>query len=89
MSIRTFIFCDTCNPQAIRTINDAEEFGRRCSDGRVWFEGHIHEAVKLGWVMTPMDNNICPNCHKKGLTSSLERVTPNTTKDYSTVLMSV
>ncbi|WP_126454971.1 hypothetical protein [Sulfuriflexus mobilis] len=89
MSIRTFIFCDVCNPQAIRSIHNADHFGRRISDGRAWYEGPIHEASKLGWVVTHEDHNVCPDCHQKGLERLLEKTEPKTKDDQAQVLMRV
>lgn len=67
MAIRTFIFCDACNPQGIRTINDGFQYGRRSGDGRVWFEGDIREASDIGWVSNAEGHNLCPKCYAKGL----------------------
>ena len=72
MSIRSFVFCDICNPQAIRTIecrrsNRNEELrnGRRISDGRAWFEGDLETAVKqAGWLVTSENKHICPACQQ-------------------------
>jgi len=78
MSIRKFIFCDICNPQAIRTIEFRrsprleERNGRRISDGRAWFEGELNEAVKAGWDIID-DEHVCPNCknhHKENKKAS-------------------
>lgn len=89
MSIRTFIFCDACNPQAIRTINDTDSYGRRTCDERSWFEGHVSEAGKIGWVITHDGYNVCPKCHNKGLVRTLKRIAPNTKDSSTTRLMSV
>ena len=70
MSIRTFIFCDICNPQALRSIEfrrsprEEERNGRRISDGRNWFEGMWPEAMKSGWNSTPKNQHICPACQQ-------------------------
>jgi len=69
MSIRTFIFCDICNPQALRAIEfrratrKGVRAGRRISDGRAWFEGSLQEAVeKNGWQRTEEGLDVCPAC---------------------------
>ena len=71
MSIRTFIFCDICNPQGIRTIEfrraprEGDRNGRRISDGRFWFEGSVSAATKSGWITNPTGQHTCPACNKK------------------------
>ncbi len=69
MSIRTFIFCDICNPQGLRSIEFRraprvnDRGGRRVSDGRAWYEGSIYEAIKsAGWVVGKEGEHICPTC---------------------------
>ncbi len=67
MSTRTFIFCDICNPQAIRIVEgrrgtDRMRDGRRISDGRMWFEGSDEEAADYGWMSTERGQHICPDC---------------------------
>ncbi|NOT12634.1 MAG: hypothetical protein HOP23_12495 [Methylococcaceae bacterium] len=70
MSIRTFIFCDICNPQALRTIEFRrssrinERSGRRISDGRSWFEGELSDAISNGWSCTDEDQHLCPACQQ-------------------------
>lgn len=68
MTVRSFIFCDICNPMAIReiemrrtTVRDARG-GRRVSDGRMWFDGDEQSAVKHGWVATENGQHVCPSC---------------------------
>ena len=76
MSIRTFIFCDICNPQGIRTIEfrrsprEGDRNGRRICDGRFWFEGSLSEAVLSGWTYNANDQHICPSCDKKTSTAT-------------------
>ncbi|MBU0500792.1 MAG: hypothetical protein KJ558_13705 [Gammaproteobacteria bacterium] len=72
MSIRTFIFCDHCNPIAIRFVEERRRsrwedptMGRRISDGRAWFDGNTDEARQAGWIIE--DQHICPHCQRKGL----------------------
>ncbi|WP_126454975.1 hypothetical protein [Sulfuriflexus mobilis] len=67
MAIRSFIFCDACNPQGIRTINDGFQYGRRNDDGRTWYEGDICEASECGWVSNAEGHHLCPKCHARGL----------------------
>jgi hypothetical protein len=51
MAIRTFIFCDICNAQALRSIEfrrttrDDTRSGRRISDGRAWLELSDHLSL--------------------------------------------
>lgn len=74
MSIRVFLFCDYCNPSAIRTIEErrssARPFGacgRRSSDGRSWFDGRREEAQAVGWRVDEEGRDICPQCLSRGL----------------------
>ena len=66
MSIRTFIFCDICNPQALRSIEfrrgprEEERNGRRLSDGRAWFEGDLSSASTSGWLIDTKLQQMCP-----------------------------
>ena len=69
MSIRTFIFCDICNPQATRSIEyrrstrQGVRTGRRISDGRAWIEASQEQALeKNGWQKTDDGRHICPAC---------------------------
>ena len=68
MSIRNFIFCDICNPQALRSIEfrrsprENEREGRRLCDGRAWFEGGLSDAKNAGWVTNSSGQHICPSC---------------------------
>lgn len=68
MSIRTFLFCDICNPQAVRTVDTRMPSGdkrwdRRASDGRAWFEGDSKIAINsLGWRTTQDGRHLCPGC---------------------------
>lgn len=74
MSIRTFIFCDYCNPSAIRDIEARRSTvrpfglsGRRFSDGRSWFDGTREEASAAGWRADEDNLDICPRCLSRGL----------------------
>ncbi len=68
MPRRSFIFCDICNPQAVRyvemrrSIGRDSRIGRRLSDGRNWFEGSDEEAVAAGWVAAEDGKYVCPIC---------------------------
>lgn len=68
MSIRKFVFCDICNPQALRSIEFRRSkrldtrIGRRISDGRAWFEGEPKSAIEAGWLCSPDGRHICPAC---------------------------
>ena len=73
MSIRTFLFCDVCNPRGIRTpeqrrdMHRRETYGRRISDGRSWFEGDLEQAKSENWVAHDDGSYVCPGCAAKGL----------------------
>lgn len=76
MSIRTFVFCDFCNALGVRTVDNRRfprepaTAGRRCSDGRAWFEGDVTLAVaEYGWEETPEGHHACPHCLARGLPS--------------------
>ncbi len=68
--LRVIIFCDTCNPQGIRYIEQKRSSqrgdvdGRRITDGRSWYEGSLEEALELGWVETD-GKHICPRCQER------------------------
>jgi len=68
MTIRTFIFCDICNPQGVRTIEsrrsprEQDRNGRRLCDGRSWLEGSLSDANDADWVTDPSGQHICPAC---------------------------
>jgi len=68
MTIRTFIFCDICNPQALRSVEfrrsprENERNGRRLSDGRAWFDGELSQAVYNGWSIDNEGQHVCPAC---------------------------
>ena len=70
MSIRTFIFCDICNPQALRSIEfrrsprEEDRNGRRLSDGRAWLEGSLSNALEQGWITNANRQHICPVCQQ-------------------------
>jgi hypothetical protein len=68
MARRSFIFCDICNPLAIRyiemrrSIGRNSRVGRRLSDGRNWYDGSEEEAIEAGWVCTEDGQHVCPAC---------------------------
>lgn len=75
MSIRTFVFCDVCNPKGVRIVEERrnpvgrDNPGRRISDGRAWFEGSTADAEKAGWHLYVDGRHVCPRCHQRGLDS--------------------
>jgi hypothetical protein len=68
--LRVIIFCDVCNPQGIRYIEQnrstqrGDEGGRRITDGRSWFEGPLDEALKLHWLQEDGEH-VCPRCQER------------------------
>jgi len=70
MTIRTFIFCDICNPQALRSIEfrrsprEEGRNGRRLSDGRAWLEGSLSNALEQDWTINADGLHICPVCQQ-------------------------
>lgn len=76
MSARTFIFCDVCNKQAIRTISNTSSVKgqpvRRNSDSRAWFEGTVDESLRHGWYVTAAKENVCPKCYENKYHELLE-----------------
>ncbi len=68
MSDRHFIFCDRCNPGAVRVpehrrgLGHDPRAGRRITDGRMWSEGSADEARALGWIITTAGEHLCPLC---------------------------
>ena len=74
MSERTFVFCDICNPQGTRYVEQRRglargpETGRRLTDGRAWFEGSIEEATAThGWAVASNGLHLCPECRRRNL----------------------
>ena len=74
MSIRTFLFCDVCNPRGIRCPEQRRDMrrrdfmGRRITDARAWFEGDTAQAIEQGhWVEIEGGFYYCPSCVAKGL----------------------
>jgi len=68
--LRVIIFCDICNPQGIRYIEQnrssqrGDVDGRRISDGRSWFEGALELAIEQSWVVEKGEH-ICPRCQER------------------------
>lgn len=72
MAIRTFLFCDVCNPQAVRLVElrrtrpRSDNSGQRITDGRAWFEGPVEDAVAHhGWTETASGRHVCPTCAER------------------------
>ncbi|MDC9725011.1 MAG: hypothetical protein PSN44_03705 [Gammaproteobacteria bacterium] len=68
--LRVIIFCDICNPQGVRYIEQnrstqrGDVEGRRITDGRSWFEGSLESALDHGWVYESSEH-ICPRCQER------------------------
>lgn len=68
--LRVIIFCDICNPQGIRYIEQnrssqrGDEEGRRVTDGRSWYEGSLDDALQLDWLHED-GAHICPRCRNR------------------------
>ena len=73
MAVRTFVFCDICNPMAIRILDrragtERQRSGRRITDGRSWYEGYTSDAIDgHGWNRTNEGRHVCPDCSERGL----------------------
>ncbi len=72
MAIRTFVFCDCCNPHGIRAVADrrsqarAVNSGRRWEDGRAWVEGALEHAIERhNWKITADGYHVCDNCQDR------------------------
>lgn len=71
MTVRTFLFCDLCNTQGIRYVEQRrnsprDTAGKRISDGRAWLEVDIDVAVaQYGWVVTETNKHLCPLCAER------------------------
>ncbi len=71
MARRSFIFCDICNPLALRSIEMRRATGRDCRDGRrlcdgrAWFDGSDSEAKRAGWVVSDDSQHVCPACFER------------------------
>jgi hypothetical protein len=66
MGIRTFIYCDYCNPNAIRFVDRrpperAFVGGRRNSDSRSFIDGNDADAIAAGWKVVT-GRHFCPRC---------------------------
>ena len=75
MSIRSFLFCDVCNPMRIRSPEqrrdrrqDGRKSGRRITDARSWIESTSEQAVaEFFWVVLEGGFHVCPDCNAKNL----------------------
>jgi hypothetical protein len=73
MAIRTFVFCDVCNPQGIRYVEQRRggkrdgTHGRRVTDGRSWHEGSLSDAAQSGWAIDRSSRHVCPRCQSRKL----------------------
>ena len=70
MSIRTFIFCDMCNPHGIRNEERRSSLrrnseGRRKHDDCSWIEAREVEDITTdhGWIVTTKNKHVCPKCY--------------------------
>ena len=82
MTIRTFIFCDVCNPLGLRTEKDGFIKNRRETDFRTWFEGNEKDAEKCGWGKTADGNNLCPKCQQNQIGNTLSREQDSTSRRF-------
>jgi hypothetical protein len=68
VSVRTFVFCDVCNSQGLRCVEQrrglhrVQGAGRRITDDRAWLEGDLTAALDHGWRVTPDGRHLCPRC---------------------------
>jgi len=68
--LRVIIFCDICNPQGIRYIEQnrsvqrSDKGGRRITDDRAWSESSLEEALNEGWHHKD-GRHICPRCQER------------------------
>ena len=67
MSVKTFTFCDICNPDCRIAIDRRdskrdENSGRRVGDECSWFEGVPEDSAEEGWIVTSKGKHICPSC---------------------------
>ena len=73
MTIRNFVFCDVCNPQAFRSVETRRNTtrktsaGRRISDGRSWLEGTEKDAIASGWILDGQGRHVCERCVTRSL----------------------
>ncbi|MGE0371060.1 MAG: hypothetical protein AB7Q01_04140 [Gammaproteobacteria bacterium] len=72
MSLKTFVFCDLCNPLCIHQVDRRDQAreggaaaGRRFTDNYSWIEGEPDEIAEFGWIMTSNNKHICPRCYAK------------------------
>lgn len=72
MSLKTFVFCDLCNPLCIHQVDRREQgregiasAGRRFTDNYSWVEGEPGEIADSGWIVTSNNKHICPRCYAR------------------------
>ncbi|MBI5918894.1 MAG: hypothetical protein HY849_05935 [Nitrosomonadales bacterium] len=65
MGVKTFIYCDFCNPSAIRFVDrrvpERSLDGRRNSDSRSFIDGGGADALASGWKIVD-GRHFCPRC---------------------------
>lgn len=77
VTTRTTLFCDICNTQAIRYIEQRRNplrrnKGQRVTDGRAWYDGDAKRAVALhGWKVIGPDKHACPRCVAAGIATNV------------------
>jgi len=83
MSARTFVFCDLCNPDALRNVEQrrgperGDYDGRRFTDGRAWIESDVETAMQEhGWILTTGGAHICSRCVEQAQ-AAREAITPH------------
>lgn len=72
MGIRTFIFCDRCNPEGNHNIyvddsHDKRNSGKRSTDKCNVYEGRLDDAIQLGWQLSEQGDILCPHCVENGM----------------------
>ena len=68
MSVKTFTFCDICNPHSQIATDRREQprdegQGRRGDDDCSWFEGFPEDSAEEGWIVTSKGKHVCPRCY--------------------------
>ena len=65
MARRSFIFCDICNPLALRAIELRRTSGREHRDGRRLSDGSNAWAKQTGWLVADGGQHILPSCFER------------------------
>ncbi len=67
--LQSVVFCDRCNPQGVRLIENrregyrSDQSGRRLTDGREWIDYSSPEALlEQNWVLAEDGKHYCPQC---------------------------